>query len=166
MKADLVESETERINQIMRDYNAWVGERKEILKGNLFNREHRLLAENADVAVLSDTFRTAYENKEPYMMEIASLKSGGTNKSVMPKSDYTFQNKNKNWEVKDEHKAEFDKAFENAYANLIAGWSKEDPAYKAKSDEDKAAYFSDLRSEAQKKAKELAIAYGWIEQKE
>lgn len=166
MKADLVESETERINQIMRDYNAWVGERKEILKGNLFNREHRLLAENADVAVLSDTFRTAYENKEPYMMEIASLKSGGTNKSVMPKSDYTFQNKNKNWEVKAEHKAEFDKAFENAYANLIAGWSKEDPAYKSKSDEDKAAYFSDLRSEAQKKAKELAIAYGWIEQKE
>lgn len=166
VKADLVEAETERINQIMRDYNTWVGERKDILKGTMFNREHRLLTENADVSVLSETYRTAYENNEPYMLEAVRLKNNGTGKSVLPQVDYTFTYDKTNWEVKDEHRSEFEKAFENAYSNQIAMRFEGNAEYEMMSEDEKADFFSGLRSKAQSEAKGLAIAYGWIEEKQ
>lgn len=165
VKADLVEAETERINQIMRDYNAWVGERKDILKGTLFNRKQRLLTANADVAVLSDTYRTAYENNEPYMLEAVRLKNNGTGKSVLPQVDYTFTYDKTNWEVKDEYREAFEKAFENAYAEEIRTEFDGNSDYESWEEDDKATFFSKLRGNAQATAKQEAIDNGWIEEK-
>lgn len=158
-KADLTEAERERMNQVMREYNDWVNERKSELLGGW--KSYRQIVNDANIATLPKAFQNAYESKEEYMMEAMRLKNNGTGKSVLPTPDYTFSqkigNESVSFVVSEDEKEAFDKMFFDYYNNYLDElyYSRKD--YNEISEEDKAELFSKIRSKAQADAKKEYI---------
>lgn len=157
-KADLTEAAMERRNQAMQEYNDWVEERTSRLFGGW--RSGRTIVEDTNVAALPKAFREAYNKGDDYITEAVRLKPG-TSKQILPIPDNTFRNDNKDWIVKQEYMDDFERAFKEAYDNLLSEYfdmSMEDAA--------KIDGLSTLRSKAQSQAKDYAIERNWIQEDE